>query len=396
MKQDVYLVIFQITRNEIISYILSNIIYMFMCIVYLVKKIFHKKKVIEINYSTAYKIIENVCPEKELQINICNKEIDSSIDLSIIIPVFNYENVISKNINSVINQNTKYKFEIIIVDDGSNEETKTILKSFEHMKNIKLIYQNNMGISGARNTGINNAVGKYIMFVDCDDYVKDNCVQILLDEAYRTGNDIIIGAHELVKENHQQELSRRRFIYPYYNLMNYRDNDYIMNFSGLPWAKVYKRDIFKDIRFPEGYWYEDTIVQFLCFRKAKTFSYIPIVVYEYKWYEGNYSKVQIQNNTRVIEHFWIVKKMIEENDRLGLKRDVILYKTVLRHLGSYLYHPIKKLDEEIINALFIMSKNLLEEVYPKEKYHLNFQMHELEKAFRENDIDLWKLVCKNI
>ena len=169
-----------------------------------------------------------------------------------------------------------------------------------------------------------------------------------------------------------------------------------MNYPGLPWGKVYKRELFEDIRFPEGYWYEDTIIQFLIFRKAKSFSYIPKIVYEYKWYEGNYSKVQSKSNTRVIEHFWIYKKMIEENGRIGLPKDKTLYVVLLKHLGSYLYNAIKDIDIKYQQALFVMSKQLLLEIRPNTKYKLNFELKEIESAINNNDFNTWILVCKSL
>lgn len=398
MKQEIYIFIFNKVRISIIAYILAQLCYFLFCMRYKIKKLFIKNVDIRLSYNDSLKIINEICPEKKITFKVSNKLVDNNIDLSIICPIYNYENVIQDCIESMINQKTKYNYEIILVDDGSNKSTKKILKQYENKtnSNIIIIYQKNGGISSARNTGINNAKGKYLMFVDCDDIISDNCVEVLVNEAYKTNSDIVIGAHILVKEKEGKVISEKRYIYSQYNINNYEKNEIIMNYSGLPWGKVYKRELFNDIRFPEEYWYEDTIIQFLVYRKAKSFTYIPKIVYKYKWYEGNYSKIQSKSSTRVIEHFWIYKKMIEENDRVGLPRDKTLYVVLLKHLGSYLYNATQNIDIKYQKALFIMSKQLLQEIRPEDKYTLNFKLKELEMAFNSQNYNLWCLISKNI
>ena len=396
MKQDLYIFIFNKIKIPIIAYIFAQICYFFLCVRYEIQKMFVRNKNIQLSYEEALKIVNEVCPEKEIKVNIFCEQVDKNVDLSIICPIYNYETVIKGCIESMINQKTKYKYEIILIDDGSNQPAKLILKQYEMYSNITIIYQENKGISSARNTGINHAKGKYLMFVDCDDVIADNCVEILLDEVYKTNNDIVIGSHNLVKEKNGKVINVKNYIYSQYNINNYEKEEVIMNYPGLPWGKVYKRELFEDIRFPEGYWYEDTIIQFLIFRKAKSFSYIPKIVYEYKWYEGNYSKVQSKSNTRVIEHFWIYKKMIEENDRIGLPKDKTLYVVLLKHLGSYLYNAIKDIDIRYQQALFVMSKQLLLEIRPNTKYKLNFELKEVESAINNNDFNTWILICKSL
>lgn len=404
MRQELYIAASKYTRQGIIAVILSYIIYFAICVKYTTKKILHKKVIIR-NHDEkgARSLLQKVWPEKEIVAKIENQQIDESIDVSIIVPVYNYEKVLDKMIQSVLKQITSYHFELILVDDGSNEATKEILRkytkeSFRQNNNpiVHVIEQENQGISAARNTGINAAKGRYLMFVDCDDTLQENCVQVMLEEAYRGNYDIVMAGHTLVKENNGEVFHTRKYIYSKYNLANYKDGDFIMNYPGLPWGKLYKRELFELIRFPVGYWYEDTVIQFLVFRKAKTFSYLPVSLYNYKWYEGNFSKEQKKSNNQVLEHYWIIERMLEENSRVGLLEDVILYKTVLRHLGRYLYRAVEYLPNETLEAVFILSRSLLEKYKPKEKYHLNYQLRELEKAFNKSDFELWKLVSASL
>lgn len=89
--------------------------------------------------------------------------------VSVVIPVYNRANIVSKAIDSVVNQTVK-PFEIIVVDDGSSDNLSSLIKN--NYKNIKYFYQSNKGVSAARNLGINNATGDFIAFLDSDDEWK--------------------------------------------------------------------------------------------------------------------------------------------------------------------------------------------------------------------------------
>jgi glycosyltransferase involved in cell wall biosynthesis len=99
--------------------------------------------------------------------------------ISIIIPTYNREKYLQEAVNSVINQSYK-NFELIIVDDGSTDNTKLIIENYLSDSRIRYIYQQNKGISAARNAGIMNASGKYLMFLDDDDYYMPHAIEKLL------------------------------------------------------------------------------------------------------------------------------------------------------------------------------------------------------------------------
>ena len=103
----------------------------------------------------------------------------SSVDISVIVPVFNREGFISRCIRSLLNQSiSKKEFEIIVVDDCSNDNTQNVLKSFgKKIKNIK--NSKNMGLPYSLNVGIKNSRGRFIVRVDSDDYVHSEYLQIL-------------------------------------------------------------------------------------------------------------------------------------------------------------------------------------------------------------------------
>lgn len=110
--------------------------------------------------------------------------------VSIIVPVFNGEKYINSLIQSILNQ-TYYNYELLIVNDGSTDNTKKILKKYINNKKIKVFNNSNNGVSYSRNYGVNKATGEYILFVDADDYLEINALEVLMNLVNETNVDII-------------------------------------------------------------------------------------------------------------------------------------------------------------------------------------------------------------
>lgn len=113
--------------------------------------------------------------------------------LSIVIPMFNAENYISRCLNSALDQNLpNNEYEIIIINDGSTENSLKICQEFaiKH-SNIKIISTENLGQSSARNAGIQISKGEYIYFIDSDDYISTNSLDILIEESLKFNLDIL-------------------------------------------------------------------------------------------------------------------------------------------------------------------------------------------------------------
>lgn len=394
MKQKLYLVIHGKMNSVTLSCIIAQVLYILVCIAYNVLKVLNKERIVEKCVENARERVSDISAKPVSIPRIEKAEADNSLDLSIIVPVYNYEQVLEEMIDSILGQNTSYTYEVILVDDGSGPAAKQILEKYAHHRFVHIIHQENQGISAARNTGIDTARGNRVMFVDCDDVLQPDIVQKLMDKAMEANADIAMCAHALVKQKDGKEISRREDIYPFGNLDNYASEDRCMNYPGLPWGKVYKRELFDDVRFPVNYWYEDTITQFLLFRKAKSFVYLPEALYDYRWYEGNYSKIQKKSNSRCIEHYWIVEHMLEESVRIGLPQDDTLYRLVLKHLGSYLYFAIRDLDESVIEDVFLMACELACKIKPNHKCHLSYKLKELEMCFASRNYANWVLACK--
>lgn len=178
-----------------------------------------------------------------------------NIKFSIIIPIYNSEKYIEKCISSILKQTYK-NFEILIINDQSNDSSLNKISSFNDER-IKIINQLNSGVSAARNNGLKNAIGEYILFVDSDDYLTND--KLLEDVAKSNEYDLIkIGTYN-EKDKHEQLNNHLNNFYE-------RGIDYLndelsknKNHKWFLWQYVYKKELWNDITFPEGRIFEDLI-----------------------------------------------------------------------------------------------------------------------------------------
>ena len=111
-------------------------------------------------------------------------------DISIIVPIYNAEKYLNKCIDSLVNQ-TKKELEFILINDGSTDSSEDIIKSYKD-KRIKYFKNKNQGIGKTRNFGIDKATGKYLMFLDSDDYLDINACEKLYNKAIKEKSDLVV------------------------------------------------------------------------------------------------------------------------------------------------------------------------------------------------------------
>lgn len=145
-------------------------------------------------FSEAKRIIEEFYPQKT---PIFNQKVNykPEYDLMIIVPVYNTETYLNECIESLIKQKTNYSYKIVFVDDGSTDHSGIILDNYSKNPKVEVIHKQNSGIAGARNTALRNICGRYILFVDSDDLLADNAVELLMNVALSKNADIVEGAH---------------------------------------------------------------------------------------------------------------------------------------------------------------------------------------------------------
>ena len=383
----------KLTKNKPFSIILAKIAHFLYVCLFEIKRLFRRRQRTAMTKEEALAIVNDVYVKQAAARSVpVNPPIREDLDLSIVVPVYNYVHLIRANIESILNQKTKYRYELILVDDGSTDGSRDILLEYKDLPNVQVIFQTNQGIAGARNTGINAAAGKYLMFVDCDDTIHDDMVETMMDRACRDNCDIVMCAHNLAKEHHGQVYQVVPIVYPQKDLMKYGKRAEMLNYAGLPWCKVYKREMWNDIRYLLGYWYEDTLIQWLLFPQCKKFAYVPRVEYEYRWYENNFSHVQGGvKNYKSIDRYWMLLEIIGYYQAMGFPMDEMFYVLLLTHLSTHYYSSFTGLKDEIVDALFVLARDVLEHYKPEKRYRLPYMLRITEKALLQGDLSLWKL-----
>ncbi len=203
--------------------------------------------------------------------------------LSIIIPAYNVGNTLKRCLESVLGQNID-DCEIILVDDGSTDKSAQICDEAAAKDNrIKVIHQTNQGLSEARNSGLNVAKGEYITFVDSDDYLAADTYQPLID---RLDSDKSIDFIEYsVYERTGNILKEHVLQLPEFEYTDMREywlsgHAYLHTYA---WNKVYKRELFENVRYPKGKTFEDVFTLPLILQNCKKVVTTEHGLYYYKW-----------------------------------------------------------------------------------------------------------------
>ncbi len=181
--------------------------------------------------------------------------------VSVIIPAYNVERFIGECVNSVRNQTYK-NLEIIVVDDGSSDATLDICQKLaDEDERIKLVRNNHGGVSRARNAGLDNATGDYIVSVDSDDIILPDMIETLYNKHIETGADVVACGCRFITEDGEpmyDKCPEREWIVSGRKALASQDNEIGVNaMLATPWGKLAKREVYDGKRYREGIVYED-------------------------------------------------------------------------------------------------------------------------------------------
>lgn len=203
--------------------------------------------------------------------------------ISIIVPIYNVEKYLNKCVESILKQ-TYDNLEIILVDDGSLDNCGNICDEYAKKDSrIIVLHKTNGGLSDARNKGINIAKGKYIGFVDSDDYIDNDMFEILYNLCKNNNADIsMISYKEIENEiiiNENSNYTNK--VFKYNNIEAIKEllkDEKIKNYA---WNKLYKKELFDGIEYPIKMAYEDVGTTYKLFEKAKKIIWYDIPKYNY-------------------------------------------------------------------------------------------------------------------
>ena len=308
--------------------------------------------------------------------------------ISIIIPVYNGKNYIERCFKSIFAQ-TEQDYEIIAVDDGSKDSSLEILQSYKK-ENIKIIHTENHGVCHARNTGLNEANGEYVTFVDVDDELRTDALELMLNLSKKHDSDITALSKIYLKEDgtvkHPHPDSTHTEVWEDLTPLQKHAEDHISGHS--VYAKLYKKEIVETVRFEEGKSInEDSFFAFQCFAKAKKMVFQNVGIYKYYETSNSASRASFSEKFFDILYFANKKADIIKNQYPELEKyipQIIMRANISMLLNlcktyDKKYVPIEKKCIKTIKSL----KSSFVPVFPHEKkilkiikYHL-FPLYKL-------------------
>ncbi len=225
----------------------------------------------------------------------------STILVSVIIPVFNVESYLREALDSVINQ-TYENLDIIVINDGSTDKSGIICDEYALKDSrIRVIHQNNKGLSAARNAGLNAMNGDLVVFLDSDDAYLPEYVSTLVKTQIQERTDIVVCRYTLHKEISKSSINHKITVRPTINKGSLSRIEALnalvrneINFS--VWNKLYKRELWNNIRFPENHVYEDIATTHLVMNLCKKVTVIDNVLYMHRQRDGSISQTHTWTN----------------------------------------------------------------------------------------------------
>lgn len=302
-------------------------------------------------------------------------------DLQIVLPAYNAAPYLRACLDSVLQQQTAYTFEITAVDDGSTDGTGEILDAYAAGDSrLRVLHQANGGIARARNAGMQTLTGRYIMFVDADDLLEPGAIQALLQKAFGLDADVVEGGHTVFADG-----GRAR------STVRYRETEQpgLSQHRGQPWGRVIRAACFEHLQFPPGFEYEDSIIG-CCLLPAAAAKYnIAAPVYRWRYHAGGITQTAKQSE-KCLDTFYISLVLWDwYAAHFPLTED--FYRMILRQLVLN-QSRTAGMGETLQNSGFCLEREYCLQRFPQPPA-LQGRYRLLDQAVRAGDRGNFRLVC---
>jgi glycosyltransferase involved in cell wall biosynthesis len=297
--------------------------------------------------------------------------------ISVIVPVYKVEKYLEKCIESIIKQ-TYTNLQIILVDDGSPDNCGKICDEYAKKDSrIEVIHKINGGLSDARNVGINRANGRYIGFVDSDDYIKEDMYEKLINLIKEYDADISICNLYDVIDGKEYVRNKDNGIHEYSRIDILKEILLDKNIQSYAWNKLYKKELFDEIKYPIGKKYEDIGTTFYLFEKCNKI----VVTSEPEYYYLKRADSLVNNVTEstildyteiIIQRYLYIKQNIKElrkyNNYYLAKTLITAHNDIenLENISEGMQQRYKKLYELVLEIIKSNSKDI-DELFSEEQ-----------------------------
>lgn len=294
--------------------------------------------------------------------------------ISIIVPVYNSEKTIARCIESILNQNFK-NFEVILIDDGSQDNSLKICKNYsEKFSNVYVFTKNNGGVSSARNYGLRQATGKFITFIDSDDFVSENYLNDLITVQLSNNFDIVFGcACDFVdgKYKFRKTIDKNIELNKNNSIEHFFKNDL---FAPVCWGNLYKKSLINTIYFDEKMSIaEDSKFLLQCIKNSENNIFISNVNYYYAITDG--SLVHSGFNSNWLRELYFDEQLLKEYDnskfrQLAIDKYVELMCRLLIKYDNKVNKEYNQLFKNLKKKLKIYRKDI---IYKSKNYKLKIK-----------------------
>lgn len=315
---------------------------------------------------------------------------ERTFDVSVVIPVYNDEQFIEECLESVLRQSRDYRIEIICVDDGSTDRTPAILDRYAAERGVQVIHQENAGISAARNAGIERSRGKYLLFVDDDDVLDGAFVEKMLGRAISDDADYVKCGYSILRDGVVSKVVVEK--------KPDREGN-IMAYNGYVWGSLIRAELFRQVRFPRGFWYEDMITRLLLFPRCRRFSYVPEPLYTHRMHSRNASSVLWHaRNPKSLDQLYLARdcfEMAAHVPDIEITRDYCA--AVQYELSAMLFQRTYGLNEDVRKRAFLCAAELnarMTEACPDFGTDRTTAVRLLNEAFSRKNFSRWEKISR--
>ena len=356
-------------------------------IIYKLAVKFFKDKATKYNINQVMSLLEQFSPNPKTSCLIPERPAKSKrYDLDIIVPAYNVEQYIEECLNSVLSQSTKWSYRVIVINDGSTDRTGEIIDTYKTDKRVKIIHQENRGFSGARNCGLDELDSKYVTFLDSDDILMPHAIEIFLDKAFEFDAAVVeAGFSYISQEGKTKRIEKHKG----------GKLDPKKDLWGFTCGKILRSDLFACIRFPEKFWFEDTIMKQVIFpiiiKNGWNAYGIEAPLYCYRSNQNGISHTS-GGQRKSVDTVWITLALYQDRNKLGLGNTQAFYEDIL-DMVKLSYIRTRKMPQDIQKAVFaiyadFIKKNLSEFQTKK------MENRDLERALYEGRFKKYMLYCE--
>lgn len=323
------------------------------------------------------------------------------VEISIIMPVYNSQDHLKDTLDYILNQ-TFDDFELICVNDGSGDDSLDIMNDYSLKDSrIKVFSQENKGQGSARNKGLEHCTGKYVYFMDSDDCIIPEFLELVHDNIKNNSSEIVMFKTGNIESGNKidtwplfpfdevfKDADFNDFTFDYHSVLKY-----VLNSSFAPWTKFYKKELFDrydDFTFNEKLPYEDVLFHIKSMLRASRISFVPEYLYYYRIDNPNSSSFNYESHIKIFDVIDEVGEFLKKENYLNdFEKEFEFFK--LRQITYHMITPINeehfKLAKQYLNGIDIDENDLIPD-YRRKEYQIFYENDDAKTYEREINLYL--------